>query len=178
VPTVVFDPVFPKMAVVGSEPFTSVLNSPKVYVVFWGSTWSNSTASTFATDAQNVLRSTFFNELQEYGNTGTPQWGTSWVDPSNPPAGYTAGGGNSAVLQGEIGYAIGKNPSWAPSSTALLQSPIYVVVVNDNSGGFNTQGTYGSDQINMCSVNGGGNENFFTDVLSHELAEDITDPTK
>ena len=57
-----------------------------------------------------------------------------------------------------------------------------MVIPVGNSGGYNTLGTYVNglvtDFINICSVTGGGGfANNFTMVLSHELAEDITDPT-
>jgi len=190
VPSVVFDPVFPKETLVGSAPFTT-LHSPTIYLIFWGSGWGQgnspgaSVAATFASDAQTLISGTFFKATKEYGNIGTPVFGGTWTDTSNPPAGYTSGSGNNGnfpALQGEIASAIANNPSWAPSGLFYTQSPIYVVIPVGNSGGYNTLGTYVNglvtDFINICSVTGGGGfANNFTMVLSHELAEDITDPT-
>jgi len=186
VPTVVFDPVFPKETLVGSAPFTT-LHSPTIYLIFWGPGWGQgnspgaSVAATFASDAQALINSTFFKATKEYANIGTPVYGGTWTDTSNPPAGYTSGTGNNgnfAALQGEIFNAILNNPSWAPSGPSLTQSPIYVVVPVANSGGYNQLGNFLLDTINICSVTGGaGAANNFTMVLSHELAEDITDPT-
>ena len=131
VPTVVFDPVFPKETLVGSAPFTT-LHSPTIYLIFWGSGWGQgsspgaSVASTFASDAQALINSTFFKATKEYGNIGTPVFGGTWTDTSNPPAGYTSGSGNNGnfpALQGEIASAIANNPSWAPFGPVLYPIP-------------------------------------------------------
>ena len=190
--TVVFDPVFQKESVVGSAPF-NVLNSPTVYLIFWGTGWGQgnlpgpSAVTTLTKDAQAVLSSTFFGALGEYGNVGTPVFGGAWTDSStDPPAGYNPGGntsGDVTARQSEIANAIAANPSWAPPGPSITQSPIYVVIPVGGSAGYNEQGTYNSDTINICSVGGASNsstgatiENWFTQALSHELAERITDP--
>ena len=183
VPTIVFDPVFQKETSVGTAPFT-VLNSPKVDLIFWGPGWASgqvpgkSAVTTLTNAAQALLKSTFFGALNEYGNVGTPVFGAAWTDVANPlPAGYTSGAQNPAI-QGEVANAIGANPTWAPSGPSITQSPIYVVIPVGLSGGYNIQSTYSSDAINICSVTGGGGAaSAFTQILSHELAEDITDPT-
>jgi hypothetical protein len=183
VPTVIFDPAYAKETSVGSAPF-SVLHSPKVYLIFWGSGWGSGqtpgpTAVTNLTNgAKALLTSTFFNAENEYGNVGTPTYGGTWTDVSNPPAGYSAASYNSAI-DTEVANAITNNPSWAPSGPSLAQSPIYVVIPVPNSGGYNIDRPYNSGEVNIVSVPGaGGSVSTFTLLLSHELAEDISDPSE
>ena len=188
--TVVFDPVFPKETLASAAPFT-VLKSPTVYLDFWGSGWGPAgqqeppVVKTLANDADALFGSTYFDALNEWGNVGTPVYGGVWTDPTDPPAGYDSGTGSAAnfsAIQSEVASAIAHNPSWAPSGPSFTQSPIYVVIPVGNSGGYNQLGSYNSGSINICSVTGGilpsgSVPDLFTDVLSHELAEDITDPT-
>ena len=195
VPTVVFDPVFQKETIVGSAPFT-VLNSPTVDLVFWGSGWGPnaqpgpSAVTTLTTDAKALLGSKFFGAADEYGDVGKPVYGGEWTDSSSNPSSGFASGNYTSAIQGEIANAIATNPSWAPSGTSLSQSPIYVVIPFGSLGGYNTPGVYNAgtppfslDAINICVVSSGAAAssslapNAFTQTLSHELAEDITDPT-
>jgi hypothetical protein len=189
VPTVVFDPVFSKETLVPPSGHSyTVLNSPTIYLDLWGAGWTNggspgsTVAQTFITDAQKLINSTYFNALNQYGNIGKPVFGQAWIDPTNPPSGYNSGSnanGNFNALQSEVGNAISHNPSWAPAGTSYTQSPIYVVVPVGNSGGYNTQAKYNGGTVNICSVTGGGGiADYYTEILSHELAEDISDPTQ
>jgi hypothetical protein len=190
-PTVDFDPVFEKEYLASSAPFT-VLNSPTVYLIFWGRGWGQnqlpgpSAVTTLANDARAVLSSTYFSGLREYGSDGNAVYGGSWTDATtDPPANYNVGGGSPidiADRQGEIGKAITSNPFCTPSGPSITQSPIYLAIPVGGSSGWNSQRTYGSDTINMCSVGGASNssgttyEDWFTQALSHELAERISDP--
>jgi hypothetical protein len=188
VPTVVFDPQFPKESLVplpsGVSNYT-VLSSPTVHLIFWGMTSGSSTVTNLTNEAQAVLSSPYFKGLTEYGNVGTPVYGGAWTDPNGPPAGYNVGGGSTsdiAARDAEVANAIKNNPSWAPSGTAITQSPIYVLIPLLGAAGYNNAGTYQSDTINECSVgttDSSGNvvADFFTQTLSHELAERISQPT-
>jgi hypothetical protein len=192
VPTVVFDPQFSKETV-PAGPYT-VLNSPTVYLIFWGTGWGSgnlpgpSAVNTLTTDARAVLSSAYFGGLSEYGNVGTPVFGGAWTDStSDPPAGFNVGTpGALTADQGEIATAITNNPSWSP---LLTQVPIYVVIPVGGSSGINGQGTWilpgttAALPIHICSVGGAsdssGNtvQDWFTQTYSHEVAERITDPT-
>jgi hypothetical protein len=190
VPTVVFDPQFPKESVASAGPYT-VLNNPTVHLIFWGMTPGSLTVQNLTSEAQAVLSSGYFGGLNEYnnGNNDVPVYGGAWTDPNGPPAGYNVGGGRTTDIQArdaEVANAIQNNPSWAPSGTAITQSPIYVLIPVGPAAGYNNAGTYQAsnnttDTINECSVgttNASGTivPDFFTQTLSHELAELITDP--
>jgi len=190
VPTVIFDPQFPKESVPSAGPYT-VLNNPTVDLIFWGMTPGSSTVTSLRKEAQAVLSSSYWAGLNEYnnGNAEAPVYGGAWTDPNGPPAGYNVGGGSTTDIQArdaEVAKAIQANPSWAPSGTAVTQSPIYVLIPLLPSAGYNNLGTYQAsnnttDTINECSVgttDSSGNlvADFFTQTFSHELAECITDP--
>jgi hypothetical protein len=194
VPTVVFDPQFAKETVPGTAPYT-VLNSPTVYLIFWGTGWGTgqlpgpSAVSTLTKDAKAVfLNNSYFGGLSEDGNVGTPVFGGAWTDASSdPPAGFNVGAASAITAdQGEIATAITNNPSWTP----LTQLPIYVVVPVGGTAGYNDQGAWtipGTTiplAINICSVGGASSstssspvQDWFTQTFSHELEERITDPT-
>jgi hypothetical protein len=186
VPTVVFDPQYAKESV-SSAPYT-VLNNATVYLIFWGTNFDSGetpgpTAVTKLTnDAKAIISSPYFAGLSEYGNIGTVTYGGAWTAAgSDPPADYNVGNGSSiGEDQSIISTAIANNPSWDPAKVA---APIYVVVPVGGSAGYNSQGTYNSTTINICSVGGASSttdgstvEDWFGQTFSHEVAERISDP--
>jgi hypothetical protein len=189
VPTVVFDPVFPKESITSNTPYT-VLNSPAIELIFWGSGWA-STAGTaqaqkWAGDVQTILGTPYLTGLTEYGSDGRALFGSSWIDSSDPPSGYQSGGpGNDANgqssqidMQNEIQKVIDNPSTPIPppiNNATITQAPIYVVIPDpahsNTNGGYNVpgqySGTYGSGRINMISVGTSGNiEDFFTTTFS------------
>jgi hypothetical protein len=168
VPTVVFQPQFPKESLASNGPYT-VLNSPTVYLIFWGPNWTTAQAQQWAGDAQAILGSPYLfgvqgnvqNSLTEYGSDGKAVWGNYWID--NPtstgdtiPNGYDPSGNNNdangnsttADMQTEVANAIknsGGTIAAPPNNAAITQSPIYVVVTdpaNSLSGGQPTNAGY------------------------------------
>jgi hypothetical protein len=192
VPTVIFDPVFPKETLAKSAPYT-VLNDPTVYLIFWGSGWTKDEASAWATDAQTIINSSYLSELKEYGSDGKAHYSPYWIDPSSPPSGYDPGaGGNdsngnssSADMQAEIKKAIEDptSPIFGPPANATItQAPVYVVIPdpvdsNQTNAGYNSPQTYGTSAINSISIGTWlNNQSYFDDRFSHELAERMSDP--
>jgi hypothetical protein len=204
VPTVVFRPKFGPESLSASPPF-DVLDSPKVYFVFWGSSWAPgqpgaATEQSLLADAIKVIQGPYLSGLQEYGSNGRAAYGGAWIDASSePPAGFDPGEldvpSNFAAVQGEIERAIDTpgSPIPAPGSPASLrQAPIYVVVADPphssgDQGGWNTPGTYlppgptaqgvPVHMIGVGTASGGqGLENEFDLTISHELAETMSDP--
>ncbi|HZU38538.1 MAG TPA: hypothetical protein VFA18_21615, partial [Gemmataceae bacterium] len=196
VPTVVFDPQFAKESIIPPPPMQSytVLNSPKLYLIFWGN-WSSSEASQWATDAHALVTSSYLYELMQYTSDGQATWGGYWIDGTNPiPSGYNPAGSSADAngissqtdMQNEIAYAINNSSTTGilapPAGKDVTQSPVYVVLPdpthsNGTNAGYNVPGTYGSSGINMISIGTSGNvEQFYQQRLSHELAERMTDP--
>ena len=204
VPTVVFQPLFGPESLTASPPFT-VLNSPTVYLIFWGSSWAPGqsgaqTEQTLLNDAVKVLQSPYLSGLQEYGSDGRATYGGSWVDSSsNPPPGFDPGAldvpSNWSAVQAEIARAIAASGSPIPapgSPSAPTGSPVYVVITDpDHSsgdqGGWNAPGSYAPPgpsaqniPIHVISAGTGsggqGLENEFNLTFSHEMAETMSDP--
>jgi hypothetical protein len=201
VPTIVFDPVFAKETVnppLIPGPYT-MLNSPTVYLILWGSAWNDAQGNPVAdvanlrSDVLNVLQSGYIHGLNEYGNPGVPVLATTWVDPTDPPSGFNAGGGSVSAVQGEIQRAISTSGGIIqppPGGGNILQSPIYLVITAPNvagsNGGYNTEGLAFDGillhPINMVSVgtsafsSGAVQRDFFDSTVSHELEEVISDP--
>lgn len=135
--TVVFDPVFAKESVTSNTPYT-VLNSPAIELIFWGSGWATTAgqaqAQKWAGDVQTILRSPYLTGLTEYGSDGKAVFGSSWIDPSDPPNGYQSGGGGNDAngqssqtdMQNEIQKVIDSASSPTPppiNSATITQAP-------------------------------------------------------
>ncbi len=83
VPTVIFTPVFGAETIfwrLGSlagqavtSPITNnptVLKDPQVYLIFEGSSWTNTRAAKWAADAQTIIGSSYLSGLKQYGSDG------------------------------------------------------------------------------------------------------------
>src|SRR5262249_41684052 len=68
------------------------LQSPSVYLIFWGSYWLNDPkAQGFAVrDAvSGVLNSSYLSGLTQYGSDGVASYGGMWFDNSDPANGFS-----------------------------------------------------------------------------------------
>ena len=203
VQTVVFTPVFGSQALQPSSNPNgqyTVLNHPTVELIFWGAPdpvntpktptvnyWSTTqgqaAANKFISDAKSILGGPYLSGLIDYGSDGKADWGGSWIDPTNtPPAGYDPGSSSAvSVIQQEIKTAITTPGSGIPAPSTA-NSTIYVVVTSPSSsktnGGYNSAGTYNNTPINMISLGSSINyEDGLTLTFSHEMAENMSDPT-
>ncbi|HEY4328495.1 MAG TPA: hypothetical protein VGN88_02070, partial [Phycisphaerae bacterium] len=70
------------------------LQDPKVYLIFWGTTWTPSNAQIIANDTQTIINSSFLSGLTDYGSDGIAQYGGYTVDNSVAP---TEGGVNAVT---------------------------------------------------------------------------------
>jgi hypothetical protein len=176
-----------------TSPITSnpaALNDPTVYLIFWGTTWTNATAQKFAGDAQTILQSQYLSALKDYGSDGLATYGSYTIDNSTDPA------VNPSAATQEIQKILPTMSSWSkptlPANTdsssiwpGATGSPIYVVVFDNGccSGGngpdkHTPPGSQTALAINHIWIGAGGaNEDNFTDVFSHEIAERISDGT-
>jgi hypothetical protein len=211
VPAVVFNPVFGQETIfwrqgntaghpdyeVVTSPISynpTVLNSPQVYLIFRGASWTSTYAGRLASDAQAIIGSGYLSALQQYGSDGLATFGGYTID-------SRAVDGNT-TRDGEIQYILdNRMTSWtkpaglAPNSpggasnvgaAGYLQSPIYVVVYDNgdgyasNGGGFYS-GTSSSGPVwyltNGIQIDNGSNRDNFNILFSHELVERISDGT-
>jgi autotransporter-associated beta strand protein len=166
------------------------LNDPTVYLIFWGPSWTQSTASQYASDAQTIIQSQYLSRLTDYGSDGIATYGGYTIDNSTSSLGPVA-------ATNEIDHVLPQMSGWAkptqPTSLnigppghqiwpGVVTSPIYVVVsdLSNNAGGngpdaYVPQGTSGTPlAMNHVWIGAGVNEALFTDILSHELAERIS----
>jgi hypothetical protein len=191
VPSVVFDRRFGAETVPQATAYAMLNNSPAVWLIFWGQSWTAAQVNSLTTAAGNVLNSAYMpGVLAAYGGNGRPTLGAqSWTDVKNPPSGFNPGNlaisTNYQAVQTEIGNAIGTKGSGIPAPgniTSILQAPIYVVITAADvsagtNGGYNAAGVYNSVPINMVSLGtGGGTTDTFSQAFNHEVAERITDP--
>jgi hypothetical protein len=175
------------------------LSSPPIFLIFWGSYWGSATspqALAVTNAAKEVINSSFFTEVEQYGSSGVPVFGGVAYDPSNPVSGFNQGqsfistpGTIESVVQNQVYHG----PLPRPNATAHL--PIYVVItppgitsaVND-AGGYNFidhefdpsldylsfadvwASTNYSNTPNTLSVDA------FSTIFSHEIAESMSDP--
>lgn len=195
VPTIVFEPRFgaetviwrPDSSVI-TQPMTNnptVLNSPQVNVIFrgsgWGTQYGQNQANLMFNDLAGILASPYLSRLADYGSDGKATLGTMYIDSAAAPVPPNAENAD-AVLQVDMqkaGFPL-------PGGSSYLTSPIYVVVFDngvgngENGGGHYINPADNSDmltnriRIGLSSVADVDN---FTDLISHELVERISDGT-
>jgi hypothetical protein len=194
--SIVFNPHFGnEVAHAGSSPFKS---SPPVELIFWGSYWNNSANSpskaTILNEAQSLLSSSYL------WGTGT-SYGTAnsaYFDHAVPGSGEPANGFSYADLTNQVHQAI--NANLLPDPDNVPVTPIYVVITppgvtsdqGANVAGYHVNRNTDPSSIGPFSLDadpapivwaglnsfGGHSLNdSFTDTLSHELAETMTDPS-
>jgi hypothetical protein len=123
VPTIVFNPHF------GPETTTDhggpKLNSPPVYLVFWGSFWQNGAGSQMATDIQNqtvnLLSGPYLIGLRQYGVDGHAQLSRVVFDHSDPQPGF-----GDQQIRDVFNNQI--DNGHLPESDDTSRDPIYVVL--------------------------------------------------
>jgi hypothetical protein len=154
----------------------TVLNNPTVYLIFWGKSWTNTNARPLANDARTILQSNFFSGLKDYGGDGLATYGDYTIDNSVAPPADTDPA--TKEVQKELPMT-----AWAkPQDSSPLDSPIYIVVTDTNGvkfGGWNGHRNYSASQVmNLIWIgDSGNNQDSFTYLFSHEVAERISDGT-
>jgi hypothetical protein len=161
-------------------------NNP-VYFVFNGNDWGGGLAGVpspkdiYAKAASDVLATPYLSGLTKspYNTSGKVSYANAIIDTNALNNGFS-GGDLDTLLRNDFG-----NGS-LPDPEGLDPSPIYVVVTEagirsdqgGNVAGFNTRTTvfnlFHPDGANEIWVNGDSVDSF-TDTLSHELAETLTD---
>jgi hypothetical protein len=196
--TVVFEPHF-----TNPNPFlpaetvtdghgAKVSNPPPVYLIFDGPDWKT-TDSGLATQIQQsamkLLASSYFSALPQYGASGTAIYGGSVID--DVPADQLMQGFATADPLTSIKDEIARGAFPGPGAF-LATSPIYLVVTEPDLGNSGGNLAFHSNSSGMVYGWIGGfnaaaqiKHNVFqtqplldtyTESLSHELAEAMTDP--
>jgi hypothetical protein len=150
----------------------TAVNSPLVYFIFWGPSWTQDKAKLLAKDAQVIHQSNFLSSVKDYGSDGKATYGDYTIDST------TAQDGPPASTQ-EI-QKIVPNTTWAkPKDNSPTDAPIYVTVNGTGGGAGNGPDSYTPDlKLNHIWMNVGDlSEDNFTDLLSHELAERLSSGT-
>jgi hypothetical protein len=201
--TVVFEPVgygpatvqIAGQTVTQGTPVTSnpyALTNPSLYFIFEGTGWQNpdgsavSSVSTMLSEAQQMLNSSYFRDLTEYGVNTMPSYTAgNWTIDTTTDAHPDQDNNVNHIWQC-VQYALANNPAWDPPSPndSALNSPIYIQVRYGNTGGWGGSNSYSPsgdkgipanypwavnvidvDIPTTTSVDG------FTWTLSHELVE-------
>lgn len=192
VPTVYFEPAFgpetviwrPNNSVI-TQPMLSnptVLNNPQVNVIFCGSSWGTlqglHQASVMFNRLAEILGSNYLSGLTEYGSDGKATLGSMYIDIGSSLESNAANA--DAVLQFDI-----QDAGFPLPGGSLLTSPIYVVVFDAGGSSGNGVGHYlnlanGADIPTnhiWIGLSGPGSVDAFTDLISHELVDRISDGT-
>jgi hypothetical protein len=167
-------------ALTGPVSNTTALQNPTVYFIFWGTSWAKS-APQLAGDAAALLQSPYLSGLKQYGSSGTATYGGYTID--NSPAPIEDINNPNPVLaarDAEIQKIVPTMPGWAkPTGSSAVNAPVYAVVLDNGGWGENQVSTYSPGKVENALLLGDGNNNpdTFTLVLSHELAERMSDGT-
>jgi hypothetical protein len=162
VPTVAFEPLGfgPETVQIGGttitrgNPVTSnpyALSNPSVYFIFEGTGWQQSSVSTMLGAASQIITSSYFYGIREYGVITMPSFsrGDSIIDTTTDP--NPDKDRNVNHVWQCVQNAIANNPSWAPPSpnTSAQNSPIYIQVRYGNTTGW---GGTGLVTVRRCRV--------------------------
>jgi hypothetical protein len=189
-PTIVFDPVFGAESTKTDGGYR--LNSPPLYLIFWGSYWATAQGQPEATAivgaAQNLVAGPYFSGLREYGADGKVTWGDFDHDYGDPPPNFGSG-----VLYNVVRNLADDPTSHIPRPTTPSHWPIYMVftppgTMSDQPGAagyhtaqsrfrFDTDNGFQEDLFYFGWVSTDHNLDDATASLSHEIAETITDAT-
>jgi hypothetical protein len=164
----------------------TVLNDPQVYFIFWGTSWNTTNAGASAGDAQMLINSGFLSQLTDYGSDGIATYAGYTIDNSAAPSTVTADV-TTTEIQDVLGgkkSVVFSTSSWTRPGASAVDSPIYVVVYDTGSdpgffSGLNLATNYSVNQVmNQISITDPQNDvGGFTETLSHEIIERISDGT-
>jgi hypothetical protein len=195
VPSVFFQPQFGPETVHDGGAYK--LNSPPVFLIYWGSYWTSpqgkADANTLTAAAREVIESPYLSKTVQYGADGQATFGATWTDGGGGRSGFSVDDIDSVIKN-----AIDNQSSPIPRASTPAHRPIYVVVTqpgatsdDPNAGGYHRLthytvpfsayedmpeawvGVTGSTAVGVTP----GDVDNFTKVFSHELVESVTDPT-
>jgi hypothetical protein len=193
--TIVFNPVFGLETQI--QNFNAVLPNPPVYLVFWGSYWKQADgvakANQLSDAAEKVISSSFLQATAQYGTGGTATYKYS-LTPDLSPEPNNGFGKFQLYL---IDYALAQAGQLPNGDESGGNTPIFVIItppginsdVPNSPVGFNANLHYTEvDSVDYPTVwcssgnldgsappDGSVNPDSFSKILSHELAECMTD---
>ena len=182
--SIVFTPVFGKEHRISDHHHE--LMQPDVFLLFWGSYWQSAVspqAQMIETAATELVNSDFFAETAQYktgGNVNLGGAGTAFgYDASDPISGSFGPVQLTSLIEQNISTGV------LPASFQLSGPPIYVVVtppgIKSNSAidagrNFEENGLVGAWVETVQNSSGALLPDTTSTVLSHEIAEAMTDP--
>jgi hypothetical protein len=187
-PTVLFAPQF------GNEGFLQDggkrINSPAVYVVLWGKSWTGPlgvptiAATQVLTAANNLISSHYLDALSQYGvTTGASLAGTVYDNFNNqdPQTGF-----QQSTLTGEIQNLINQkilpNPANTPNMIVDMVTAPGIASTQAGTAGYNNAILDSKGNVkygfiwNGTSFGSLSRQDAYSLIFSHELAENMTDP--
>jgi hypothetical protein len=201
-PSVVFRPHFTNSGGLPAETLTADSRNaaqvnPQVFVLFWGNYWGTAQGAVEAqrllTSTKSIIASPYLTKEIQYGSDGKATFGASFIDKDhNPPPNFTTGN-----LGSFLQHSIDDEGSPIPRPTTTPTSNIYIVITDPSAtssssgAGYNTTTYYTEPNLAgtkdaMNSIWAGTtflsdatiDKREFTEVVSHELAENVSDPRK
>jgi hypothetical protein len=201
VPTIVFVPQFgPETPGPGDTSHGMI--HPTVHLIFsghyWNTTQGKQDQKTLIDSTNSILSGPYLSGLTQYGSDGTARFGKHWVDSTTVPLDQPGKAEPKfCTLRTYLRNFIDDHNGAIPgSSNDYRHAPIYVIVSDPASSGvprgWNAPGSYRNwfrwESLHMIwfgtttdRVVGAGNDDHifkdgFTEVLSHELVETMSDP--
>lgn len=167
------------------------MDRPPVFVIFWGDYWSThqSEAANYLASTQQLIASPYFSGLDPYysgGKLPRPTWGVADLAGGQFTQNFTEDDLFNMVVS-----RVNDSSSPIPRPTTPAHTPIYVVVTppdvlstTEHAIGWNTKrATEGPSlffYLAWISTTSHGSpsakQDYFSEILSHEMAESFTDP--
>ena len=194
--TIVINPVFGTEAEI--QNLNAVIPTPQVYTIFWGSYWTQgigvSQATQLADAASKLMSSSFLQVTAQYGTGGTATFGYPLSISPNSQGDPTSGFSSTTLYA--IDYSLAHSGQ-LPNGTEASPTAIFVIVTppgilsdqNTAAVGYNNSlFNHSLDDVDYptiwCSsgnldgstpAGGVVNVDAFSKILSHEMAEIMTD---
>jgi hypothetical protein len=188
VPTIVWSPHFGAETTLDHQ--GNRLSSPPVYFIFWGSYWGDSNHEgaslrlSFLQAAQDILATSYLSGLTEYSIPTQPLDGhATYGGFAYVPADPSSSGFSVKDLGDLVLKVIGDSSSGIPSPSSTPFEPLYLVLTPPGinatdapeAGGYHTVDPTNPETLFGWIGNDRTLQNL-TYVMSHEIAEAITDP--
>jgi len=155
-----------------------VLHRPQLYLIYWGSGWQpqaspDPTPAQVTAAARTILTSSYLDGLAQYRGIGRGQVrGSTVITTSDPPVDFT---GDQIAEFVDAQLTAGTVPEPDPDNQT-----IYGVVLPTGVGpgwtGKHNYYTRAGQRIRYAWFTNGGDLNWITRTISHELVESATDP--
>lgn len=159
----------------------AVIQVVQLYLIYWGSAWTaspppNPTPAQITDACRTMLASAYLAGLAEYRGIGRGFLrGSTTITSSNPPSGFSDSD-VSNFIAAQLTAGTIPAPDIDNQTLYCVVMPQGVSASNTSFVGEHTYFTRSGQRIHFAWITNSGSLNGLTRIISHEIAEAVTDP--